>query len=575
MANPFSDYGISDDAYDLWKKQGASDEEIGNLLTREGVTSGETINVTGPDGTNQTQLLNAAGGSTVVPYGTDAATFAAMTPEQQMQAQLLGSALQTKAKNESAVMFGAGDTAAKQQAAIDAAAKAAEERIRDYKQLEAGANMRDAAAAQGVKQSGATANAADQALMTAMGGYLGGATVADLNALTEFRNATSTADAEQQKNANYFGKHSGELNDRDRMIADLLADQARSYDPVTARSVGDASSAAGDASADPRSVEAQMAYLDQFMEGSNPSMSATERLMLEQARRTSEQEQKASRDATLRNLQARGMLGSGEEIAAMLGAGASASQNRQLADLAALASAQQRAERQQSMGTDLAGQVRGSSFVEDYQTGSATDSMTRFNTQNSIQQAQFDAELKRQQQEAEWRRIAEASGVQLDTNETAHGRAKDTVDVLNDATKSTQDRAGETLTATTGVTGTAFDRAEELAKTGLGVNESGHQRNLTTAEATAQLGENALERGKVGIGMQETAANNAYGGVQDQIDNTKDFVGLFTGQGTSDTGAVMDAQKSGIADNATTKAIEDLKDDEDGILGMGGVLGIF
>jgi hypothetical protein len=129
------------------------------------------------------------------------------------------------------------------------------------------------------------------------------------------------------------------------------------------------------ASADPRSIQAQYDVLDQLEGRSGAGLTAVERAMMEQARRTEERDRKSAMDAQLRDMRVRGGGGGGAEIGAMLGAQQQTSENRMLQDMLALASAQERAERAQTARASLAGELRGQSFGEAFDRGTAADAI--------------------------------------------------------------------------------------------------------------------------------------------------------------------------------------------------------
>jgi len=147
-------------------------------------------------------------------------------------------------------------------------------------------------------------------------------------------------------------------------------------------------SVAAGAKADPASIAAQQQALDQLLGIANGSldvhtnpedlarqtqaadkwwgltdteMTAAERFIMEQARGAEERDRRAAMDAALRNLSARGQLGSGAEIGAMLGAGQTTSQNRLLSDLGAQANAIQRSQQALGMYSNLATSMRNAS----------------------------------------------------------------------------------------------------------------------------------------------------------------------------------------------------------------------
>jgi hypothetical protein len=202
-------------------------------------------------------------------------------------------------------------------------------------------------------------------------------------------------------------------------------------------------SVAAQAQADPQSIAAQMQAINMLMGAAggsqdvhtnpqdlarqqqaadkewaltDPQMTAAERFIMEQTRGAQERDQRAAMDAALQNLQATGMLGSGAQVGAMLGAGQQTSQNRLLGDLGAqaqavnrsmqalglysnLATSMRNASDAMSTGNadrrvgaassagGLAGQARGQSFNEAYNRGSAADARSQAQTNLAVEKA--------------------------------------------------------------------------------------------------------------------------------------------------------------------------------------------
>jgi hypothetical protein len=116
---------------------------------------------------------------------------------------------------------------------------------------------------------------------------------------------------------------------------------------------------------------------------------AEEKLMREVARRNQENQMVSQRKATLGNLAARGQLGSGAELASMLGAQAQTSGNRVMDEMAANANAQKRAidalGRYSDMGVQLGNQdiTEGSEANKNNQLNNAlTEQHNQFETNN-------------------------------------------------------------------------------------------------------------------------------------------------------------------------------------------------
>jgi hypothetical protein len=103
------------------------------------------------------------------------------------------------------------------------------------------------------------------------------------------------------------------------------------------------------------------------------------------ARMQSGQASRASRDADLAALEARGMGGSGAALASRLGAQQGAAQSLAQQDALMMIEAQARGDRAAQSAGGLGSQMRGQSFSEDYQRRSAADDFNRYQTESRQQ----------------------------------------------------------------------------------------------------------------------------------------------------------------------------------------------
>lgn len=110
-------------------------------------------------------------------------------------------------------------------------------------------------------------------------------------------------------------------------------------------------------------LEAQRAALAKYKSLSDPTVTAQERFMAENARRQTETQERASRDAVMSDLGARGMRGSGAELTNMLGSQQLTGQNRVLNDMAMNANAVDRSMTALKGYGDVAGSMRQSDDV--------------------------------------------------------------------------------------------------------------------------------------------------------------------------------------------------------------------
>ena len=106
-------------------------------------------------------------------------------------------------------------------------------------------------------------------------------------------------------------------------------------------------------------------------------LTAIDRAKYEAAKQQNLAVAKQQRDATLANMQARGMGGSGAELAAVLAGQQAANQNISQESLAMNAAALERANQALYGAGTMAGQL----YEQEYQTGTAADLVNQFNTQ--------------------------------------------------------------------------------------------------------------------------------------------------------------------------------------------------
>lgn len=154
-------------------------------------------------------------------------------------------------------------------------------------------------------------------------------------------------------------------------------------------------SAFGGVNADPSLVAAQRSVLQRMMqEGNRQGLGLEDRVALNQAQNQIAQQERGAREAVLQNYAARGMGGSGAELAASLqnqqgaagraaGFGADAAASARQRQLAALAQS----------GT-MAGQQREQGFGEQATKASATDAAARFNAAQRMAKANSLANIR-------------------------------------------------------------------------------------------------------------------------------------------------------------------------------------
>lgn len=152
------------------------------------------------------------------------------------------------------------------------------------------------------------------------------------------------------------------------------------------------------AQADPASIAAQRRALSELTGiVDQGGLTAIDRARIADTRADADQYLRGQREATLANMEARGMRGSGAELMAQLQAQQAAGQRMSDENLQTEAMAQRRAMEALGMLGGQAGQVRGQSYGEASNLAQAGDAMNRYN-----QQA-LDTWQRNQQNEA-WRR---------------------------------------------------------------------------------------------------------------------------------------------------------------------------
>jgi hypothetical protein len=130
---------------------------------------------------------------------------------------------------------------------------------------------------------------------------------------------------------------------------------------------------------DPRLKEAQLKALLQMQEMGETGLTASERAALNEVRRDVARADQGRRDSILQNMQARGMGGSGAELAAQLQSSqASAERASQESDRLASMAQQRQLEAIYSAGK-LGGDIRRQEFGEQSDVARAQDEINRFN----------------------------------------------------------------------------------------------------------------------------------------------------------------------------------------------------
>lgn len=207
------------------------------------------------------------------------------------------------------------------------------------------------------------------------------------------------------------GEEADKLNFR--ALADYIKAEAAMEGVSPAKYVGDAKSKAAGARADRGSIQAQRQALAELQRRSRPELTDSERAIMELNRRRQEQTLRSQREAALSQQRARGFGGSGQAFQAGLAAQQEAANRRMLEDLSASGMAIDRSQQALRDYGGLAGQMRGQSFGEAFQRGTAADDIARFNNTLQMQNRQFNRRLQQQENRDAWGRQSDIAGAKF------------------------------------------------------------------------------------------------------------------------------------------------------------------
>lgn len=188
------------------------------------------------------------------------------------------------------------------------------------------------------------------------------------------------------------------------LILERAQGAARNNEDLTRPPTG-SGSAFESAAADPLAIAAQRKALGKLTDiVDQGGLTAVDRARIAEARSNEDQYLRGQREATLANLEARGMSGSGTELMAQLAQQQEAGQRLSRANLATEAQAQMRAMQALGMLGGQAGQMRGQSYGEAANLASARDSIAKWNQQ-------MQQNWQRYQDDQAWRRFAAERGI--------------------------------------------------------------------------------------------------------------------------------------------------------------------
>lgn len=187
------------------------------------------------------------------------------------------------------------------------------------------------------------------------------------------------------------------------------------------------SNAAG-AFADPRARNAQYEALGLQKDLTGEEITPEERFMMLQARQTEERDQRAAREAGLRDMSARGVRSGSSEMASILGGQEITSRNRQMGDLAAQANAQQRAVAARQAYGQQANELGAQTFDERFKTGTAADAVAQFNKQLKQDYGRWKDDFRASQQTNAFNRQDKGTDKAIAAQDAAFNRQRDVSD---------------------------------------------------------------------------------------------------------------------------------------------------
>lgn len=158
--------------------------------------------------------------------------------------------------------------------------------------------------------------------------------------------------------------------------------QAGVLTPETTQYLGDIQSSMEGVSTDPRLKEAQYSALAKMQQVGKEGLTFEDKLALQDINNQQGQIERGQRQAILQNMAARGMGGSGAELAANLAAQQGSAGTRSRESMAVAAQAQKRALEAMMQSGQMAGSMRNQDFGEQAQKAAAIDAIKRFNMAN-------------------------------------------------------------------------------------------------------------------------------------------------------------------------------------------------
>lgn len=202
------------------------------------------------------------------------------------------------------------------------------------------------------------------------------------------------------------------------------------YDPKLEAAINQGVSQVAQIKEDPRLRDAQNSALQSLQQRGAGGLTAEDRLAFNELRQKQAQEAESKRQQIMQNMQARGMAGSGAELAAQLSSAQAADSDLASGGDRIAASASKNALEAMLSAGELGGKIRGQDFDVNRTRAAAEDEMNRFNIQNQMAVNQRNVSTQNDAQRrnlAEQQRIADANAGMNNAEQSRQIAAKQTM----------------------------------------------------------------------------------------------------------------------------------------------------
>jgi hypothetical protein len=266
-------------------------------------------------------------------------------------------------------------------------------------------------------------------------------------------------------------------------------------------------------------IDAQKQSLSSLQQLAKTGLTASDRAAEQQVLNQQQQQNQANQGAVMQNMAARGMGGSGAELAARLGGSQSAMQNAQAAGLQIGDTATRNALNAQLQSGQLAGQMNQQQFGQQAQIAQSQNAINQFNLQNAQQVQGYNTQLQNQAQQAN---LANKQNI-MNQNTGIYNQQQ------NQHAAATQQAYADQMQKAMGMAGESGAMAQNYL-------QSGQQQAQTYAGMGAGLGQAATAYGNYNMMNNYLNSKNPYQQVgQSQV---SDGNGGWTSYSGSDGGMV-------------------------------------